>query len=60
MKELWSLCVVEIGDILRERGDESGDYGRGCSDILRVLKKRLMENYGEEDEIGFYGESVEM
>lgn len=58
LNHLCSFCLLQIADILTQTRHEVPDYARRSTDIFRLFKKTLMENYRQHHDIGFYAESL--
>lgn len=58
LNHLCSFCLLQIADILTQIRHEVPDYARRSTDIFRLFKKTLMENYRQHHDIGFYAESL--
>ena len=58
LNHLCSFCLLQIADILTQIRHEVPDYARRPTDIFRLFKKTLMENYRQHHDIGFYAESL--
>lgn len=58
LNHLCSFFLLQIADILTQTRHETPDYARRSTDIFRLFKKTLMENYRQHHDIGFYAESL--
>lgn len=58
LNHLCCFCLLQIADILSKIDHEIPNYARRSTDIFRLFKKTLMENYRQHHDIGFYAESL--